>query len=420
MMSLLDEIRDLAREVGDDVEGFVRRTAKKLFEEAAEHPQHVFAVLRAVSPILVAHGFAIVTRYDDVVEVLEHDEAFSVSPYTAKMRAVAGDFILGMDDSPEYERDVSILRLAAPRTDPPALAAYVYEQAEALVSEAGGRIDVVDLAARVPARVMARWFGTPGPDERAIVDWTLALFAEIFLNLQGDEDITRRASEVAPSMREHLDEVIRRRKSSGTRSDDVLGRLIAMQEVPDTALTDEQIRTNFVGLIVGFIPTVMTSTTYAFDALLDRPDALAGAREAALTDDDDGLRTYVWEAMRLNPQAPGLIRRASTDYVLAEGTRRAKRIPAGTLTFAATQSAMLDGDVVDDPGDFRTDRPAHDYLHFGTGLHECFGRFMNEVQIPLILKPLLRRRGLRRAEGDDGKLARTLQYPTRLVVEYDT
>lgn len=418
-MDFLDEVEEIVRDVGDDVEAFVRRTAKKLFEEVAERPQHVFALLRALSPILVARGFAIVTRYDDVVEVLEHDEAFSVSPYTAKMRAVAGDFILGMDDSPAYERDVSILRLAAPRTDPPALGAYVYEQAEGLVAGAGGRMDVVDLAGRVPARVMARWFGTPGPDERTIVEWTLALFAEIFLNLQGDEAITRRANQVAPSMRQHLDEVIRRRKSSGTVTDDVLGRLIAMQAVPDTALTDEQIRTNFVGLIVGFVPTVMTATTYAFDALLDRPEALAGAREAALTDDDDGLRAYLWEAMRLAPQAPGLIRRASADYVLAEGTRRAKTIPAGTITFAATQSAMLDGDVVDEPGDFRTDRPPHDYLHFGAGLHECFGRFMNAVQIPQIVKPLLRRRGLRRAAGDDGKLTRTLQYPTRLVVEYD-
>jgi cytochrome P450 len=102
-----------------------------------------------------------VTRYHDVAEVLGHDEAFSVQPYREKMVRLAGDFILGTDDSPQYERDISILRLAAPRSDVPALAGFVDETADALVADAGGRIDLADLAKRVPRGCSAAGSGRP-------------------------------------------------------------------------------------------------------------------------------------------------------------------------------------------------------------------------------------------------------------------
>jgi cytochrome P450 len=163
----------------------------------------------------------------------------------------------------------------------------------------------------------------------------------------------------------------------------------------------------------------MSATTLAFDALLERPDALAEACEAARGDDDEALRACMWEAMRLAPMAPGVVRRTAVDFEVAEGTHHATRIPAGTVTLAATQSAMLDGDVLDDPSNFRTDRPSHHYLHFGAGMHECFGRFANAMQIPAIAMAVLRRPGVRRAPGPEGALQRNEQYPTRLLVSFD-
>lgn len=419
-MSIIDDFEHLAKELHDDAEGLVREVANRVQQEALAHPQHFFALLRALKPVLVTDSIAIVTRYDDVVEVLEHDEAFSVSEYRRKMRELAGDFILGLDDSPAYEREVSILRLAAPRSDIPGLAAFAAAEAEQIVSQAPGQIDLVDLSSRVPARLVERWFGTPGPDEETQIAWTLALFADIFLNLQNDADLHAAAESAGAAMRPHLDSVIAARKASGTAADDVLGRLIAMQGDPATAFSDEEIRTNFIGLIVGFIPTVMSATTLALDALLERPDALAEACEAARGDDDEALRACMWEAMRLAPMAPGVVRRTAVDFEVAEGTHHATRIPAGTVTLAATQSAMLDGDVLDDPSAFRTDRPSHHYLHFGAGMHECFGRFANAMQIPAIAKAVLRRPGVRRAPGPEGALQRNEQYPTRLLVSFDS
>jgi len=410
-MSFLDELDDLAEDT-------FRGAVKLLEERAREDPRRLFKLLRTVRPVAVRNGLAIVTQYDDVREVLTRDETFSVEPYRGTMKDLAGDFILGTDDSPAYERDVSILRLAAPRSDVPPLAAYVEETADGLVDDGGGRIDVADLAKRVPARLIGRWFGTPGPDEDTMIAWTLAMFEAIFVNLKDDPEIHGRAEEAGAGLRPYLDGLIAERKAAGGPANDVLGRLVALQAASPAAFTDEEIRTNVIGLVVGFVPTIATATTFAIDALLDRPEALESAQGAARAGDDDAFRAHVLEAMRFAPQGPGLFRKAQRDCVIAEGTHHETELPEGTTVFAATQSAMHDDDVVDDPGDFRTDRPRHHYMHFGIGMHECFGRFASTMAIPLIAKALLRREDLQRAPGDEGALVKAGPFPESMVLTY--
>ncbi len=418
-MSMIGELEHFASRTGADVQRFVNEGKQELTQHVTEHPQPLFELLRAVKPVLQIHDIAIVTRYADVIEILSNEKAFGVEPYTGKMHALVGDFILGLDDSPEYERHVSILRLAAPRSGIPKLASFVADTAEALVAESagrnGGQVAIPDLAARVPARLAARWLGTPGPDENTMIKWTLALFEDIFVNVKNDPEIHAAAGSAAKELRAYIDALIAERKVSGG-THDVLGRLLAMQANPATAFTDDEIAANLIGLITGFIPTVATVTTLALDVLLDRPDALTQGQAAARVGDDDALRAVMWEAMRFAPQGPGLLRRARSDFVVAAGSLHETRISAGTFTLAATESAMLDGDVVDDPHEFRPGRPAHHYLHFGTGLHTCFGRFANEMQIPQIANALLRRGTLARAPGDAGKLVKHGPYPVSLAV----
>lgn len=419
-MSVFGELEDFGRGMGADVDRFVREGKQELEQHAIEHPQPLFDLLRTVKPVLLIHDIAIVTRYRDVVEVLTNDEAFGVEPYRGKMQSLAGEFILGLDDCAAYEHDVSILRLAAPRSDIPKLASFVTETAEELVEQAvqsDGCVDVAQLSKRVPARLLARWFGLPGGEEDPLIAWTLSMFEDIFINVKNDPQIHDAALKASAQLRPYLETAVAKREGAG--GEDVLGRLLAMQSTPATALTDEQIATNLIGLATGFIPTVATATTFALDALLDRPEALASAQQAAAADDEEAVRAHIWEAMRLEPQGPGLLRCTLTSFTVADGTMHATTIPAGTLTFAATESAMLDGEAVEEPTEFRTDRPARDYLHFGAGMHECFGRFANAMQIPLIAKALLRRANLARAPGDAGRLVKSGPYPQSLVVTFD-
>jgi cytochrome P450 len=421
-VSVLGELEDLGRRIGADVERFVHEGEQELKEHFVVHPQPLFALLRMLKPVLVIHEIAIVTRYADVLAVLSDDDAFGVEPYGMKMRALAGDFILGLDDSLQYEREVSILRLAAPRSDIPALASFVTQQAERLVTEAAasdGLLDVVELAKEVAARLFARWFGTPDADVRSLIEWTMPMFDDIFFNVTNDQQIHAAAERAVAQLRPYLEGAVAARKRGGGSQQDVLGRLLELQASPATAMSDAQIATNLIGMVVGFIPTVATAMPLAIDALLARPEALAGAQRAANADDEEGVRQYVWEAMRLAPFAAGVLRRTRTDALVAADTHHATHIPAGTLTLAATQSAMLDGDAIEDPDSFRIGRPACDYVHFGAGLHHCFGRFANDMQLALIAKALLRQPGLARAPGEQGTLIREGPYAKSLLVSVD-
>jgi cytochrome P450 len=60
-----------------------------------------------------------------------------------------------------------------------------------------------------------------------------------------------------------------------------------------------------------------------------------------------------------------------------------------------------------------------EYLHFGYGMHSCFGRAINGVQIPELVATLLRLPNLRRAPGRDGRVIMDGPFPERLILEFD-
>ena len=88
----------------------------------------------------------------------------------------------------------------------------------------------------------------------------------------------------------------------------------------------------------------------------------------------------------------------------------------GARILVATQSAMFDGEAVAAPKEFRVDRPWSDYLHFGHGLHTCFGLAINRVQLPALATALLEGPPVRRA----GKLRWAGPYPSGLEVSLTT
>jgi cytochrome P450 len=110
---------------------------------------------------------------------------------------------------------------------------------------------------------------------------------------------------------------------------------------------------------------------------------------------------------------------AAAGWTLARGTQRARTIPKGATVLAAFASAMMDHRRVPQPDRFDPDRQDHEYLHFGHDLHECFGRHINEWTLHRMIKPLLRRQGLRRAPGREGRLVKNGFFSERLVVQFD-
>ncbi len=79
---------------------------------------------------------------------------------------------------------------------------------------------------------------------------------------------------------------------------------------------------------------------------------------------------------------------------------------------------MFDAHAFPAPDQFRIDRPFDDYLHFGHGLHTCFGRDINRVHLPALATALLEGRRIERAPGNAGQITWSGPYPASLSVSF--
>src|SRR5262249_28605668 len=163
-----------------------------LLSALSDNSRLVLAVLRRVHPMIATRRFGLVTRSDDVRAVLDDHTNFTV-PYEAKMTAITGPFILGVDDTPLYRRDHAALRAVIRPDDLERVADATLAEARRRVAACGGRIDVVsDLTDPVIDHVMTDYFGTPGPDTATQLRWARSLFQDIFLNITNQPEVHER------------------------------------------------------------------------------------------------------------------------------------------------------------------------------------------------------------------------------------
>ncbi|RMF21995.1 MAG: cytochrome P450 [Cyanobacteria bacterium J083] len=378
-----------------------------------------FSLLRTFKPIVIVNNTALITRFADVEEVLSRPNIFGVT-YAEKMGIITNgsNFFLGMNDTAIYTRDVSNMRIVVPRTDlNDRIKPLVENHAQSLVDAAKeGVFDVVkELSELVPCHFSAEYLGVPGNTTAEFVDWNTYMFQYLFFP-DNSAEVDRKAITYAAQMRTYLDELIQTRKASGEQKDDVLGRCLALQMSNTPGMSDEDIRNNLLGIIVGAIPTTSKCVAQVLNYLLDHPELLESAQTAARADEDETLRKIMLECLRFDVFAPGISRITLEDYTLAKGTWRATKITKGTPVLALTQSAMMDAHQISDPKSFRLDRPDYHYLHFGYGLHTCFGYYINMIQIPMILKAILKVKNLTREPGEAGKMEFRGPFPSHLRV----
>ncbi len=385
------------------------------------------AGLRSVMPIAFSGNRVFVSRYDDVLAILADDRAFGVTEvYGEKMARTTGQFFLGMEDTPQYQREVGIARRAVRKEDAGRIVDVVESHASELldrVRAGGGVFDAVSEFSRlVPLRLVDRYFGVAGPDPETMKRWMRAIFWDIFLNPNNDATVRETARVASLALRPYLEGLLEERKdalASGREiPDDFVGRLVRQQQA-DSSIDDDLVIRNIGGVIVGAVDTQSKAIAQALDQLIRRPEALESARRACTANDDALLRRHIWEALRFNPHNPALFRTCHSDTVVADGTARRTVINKGSSVVALTISAMFDPDALDQPSEFRTDRPDRDYIHFGYGQHTCFGSRINEIVLPAVFKSLLSLDGLAYAEDGKRRIEYDGPFPDRMMLRFD-
>jgi cytochrome P450 len=403
-----------------DPGGMKGAMAKWLLDE----PQWWMRLLRKHRPVAQVPftDWVLVTGFDQVQEVLTRQDVFQV-PFGPRMKEMTAgpNFVLGMQDGSDYQRDRGHILAAFRREDVASVvAAQSARYAGEIVEASGGRLDAIEgLITRVPTLLCESYYGVPIPDKRVFAQWTIAMSGYMFGPPGPPPDNAHVALAAAERIRPVIDAAIQAAKAVPA-ADTVLGRFVAMQKAGADGLTDEAIRGHLFGMITGFIPTNTIAAGNVLEMLLRRPDFLAAARDAALADDDERLRKCLFEAMRFKPINPGPFRICAQEATIGDGGSGGHTVRAGSRMLVSTQSAMFDERRVRNPEAFDPDRPAAEYMLFGHGLHWCIGAYIAYAQITQTFKPLLRRSGLRRAAGSAGEMHRLTLFPVHLTVEFES
>jgi cytochrome P450 len=346
----------------------------------------------------------IAVRHGDVSAVLARDLDFLIAPVNAaRIEAVNGPFVLGMDRCATLAKEREALYSALRQVDRAKLKDDVDERARrAIAGAADGTLDVVGSFARPIAASTARsLFGLTGQDDILFMDVARAIFAHTFLNIGGDKTIEARALKAAVLMRRWFEVEIERRRSNGQLGTDMMGALLR-----DGLLDDDGVRRTLGGMLVGSIDTTATAVAKII-AILGQDPKL---RKQIYADRNDSAKLSMWclEALRRWPHNPLVLRRASVDTVLS-GTD----VKAGDTVVAFTQAAMLDPDVFPEPNLLKPDRPLSAYLHYGGGLHPCAGRAINDFQITTLVRQLLER-----DIDSTGRIIWAGPFPDQLIVRF--
>ncbi len=365
----------------------------------------------------VGRSLVVVTRREDVDEVLDHTEAFAF-PYAHHL---PGAFLLGSGPA-EHPRQRAEIDAVLRCEDAERLRRLVGVAAEERVERARrtGRMEVVgELVQPVFDVVLDDYVGCPGPDPVTRLQWGRDLFEHIFLNRGEIRSVAERAEVAWRRWEAHLAAQVEEVRRTPEGPDTLLRRLVQRQESdPGTALDDAEVSGNVIGMAIGWLWHGARAALLGVDELLGRPPALESARQAAGDGDLGQLRRLLWEVYRFRPVQPRISRRCTAETTLAAGTPRARPIPRDTTVFVGTHSAMWDETAVPDPEDFDATRAAGQYRVFGGGPHQCPGEHVMGVQLPALLAPLLRSEGLRRAPGRAGRTRWEGLFPGRLEVEF--
>jgi cytochrome P450 len=254
-----------------------------------------------------------------------------------------------------------------------------------------GRFDVIgDLAYPLPVAVICRLLGVPLEDEPAFsrASALLAQALDPFFMVTGEpaEGMQERIR-AGRWLREYLHDLIGQRRS--LPGDDLMSRLIAVEESGDQLTEDEIVATCNLLLIAGHETTVNLIAN-AILAMLRHP-----TQWAALGADADRAPAVIEETLRYDPPVQLVARIAADDMTISDTT-----IVKGGAMLLLLAAAQHDPAEFERPETFDPDRKAFRHLGFGRGLHYCLGAPLARLEAAVALSAVTARFPAARLDGE--------------------
>lgn len=363
------------------------------------NPHPFYDALRDVDPVHRAPGgLVVLTRYDDVANVLRSND-FSrdveksakpldtaVSQRQRLRRSTGTKSILNLDP-PDHTR----LRRLVSRSFTPSVIEELRPLVQGFVDDAldvverrveeGGAMELIDdLAFPVPFLVISAMLGMPTERAEELREWSMVLTQTLEPTVSIDDlDAADRAfAGLIPFL---TDVIARRRAKPG---DDMLSQLIAAEESGD-ALTTPELITFVVLLYVAGHETTVNLIGNSVLALLQSPDQMEIARARGLD------ANAIDELLRFDGPVQHTIRIPLKPVSFVVGDRVID-VEAGERVLTSLGAASHDPGVFVNPHKLDLGRTnANKHLGFAAGIHYCLGSALARLETQVAIESLLRR-----------------------------
>jgi cytochrome P450 len=364
--------------------------------EFAQNPYPVYHRLRDEAPVYWSNAWNcwILTRYDDVADTFKDparylnggrfDSLLDALPSAvrAEVQPLENHFRTGLinSDPPDHTR----LRALLHKAFTPRMIRQMEARIHAIVDTHLDRVahqgymDVLrDLAYPLPVIVIASMLGAPASDHEQFKGWSDDIIA-FQTSGRTTREVILRSQRALLEMRAYLKAIFALRRHDP--GDDLISAMVAAEEQGDR-LTEEEMLTTCVTLLVAGHETTTNLIGSAVHALLHHPDQMADLRR-----DPSLMPAAVEEFLRY--ETPLQRNRKMVAFDLEFGGRHMRK---GQLIMQVLSAANRDPAVFPDPDMLNIRRDPNPHIAFGLGIHFCLGAPLARVEAPIALRTLLER-----------------------------
>lgn len=381
-----------------------------------------YDLLRAEAPVYRVPGSSIfvVTRYDDVLHVLRHQDVFATGSLTFRHEAArrvydergwprTAPLSVNPPEHRHYRALVDRFFDASGAQHWEELVARTITELLDDIAPRGRSEFVADFALPLPVVVITAVLGLPADDIPQLKKWSEAWVLPFAGGLTEDQEVwvAEQGVEFQQYIHAHAQE---KRRHPG---DDVLSALVQARYDGARPLTDAEIVTIVDHLYIGGNETTTFALASGLWILLREPGLYERVRA-----DRNLLPGFIEESLRLESPTQGLFR-----FVTRATEVGGVPIPAGAVVHVRYGAANRDPAVFPEPAAVELDRAnVGRHMAFSLGEHHCPGAGLSRLEQRLAFDAIIDRLpGLRLAAENDfthhpGFVLRALR---ELHVEYD-
>ncbi|WP_019631284.1 cytochrome P450 [Actinomadura atramentaria] len=386
-----------------------RREREAAFAALRERDSPAFFQELKMPFVKTGAGYYALVRHADVVEASRRPEVFSSEPSVTGVADLPRYFaryfgsMINMDDPRHAEIRRIVSRAFTPRVLAKLeedLAAAATEIVDDLLRDGPGDF-VGRVAARLPLQVICDMMGIPPMWRPRVYEATNAILGI------GDPDYTGGREFAASGVTRtgvlfglatamaagyelnHMAMKLARRRRVRP-GDDLISALVAA-EIDGESLTDQEIGSFFILLVVAGNETTRNAMTHGLRLLTRNPEQ----RELLMADFDGRIGGAVEEIVRIATPVIQFRRTLTRDHEM-----NGHRYRAGDKVLLFYNSANRDAAVFDDPDAFDITRSPNPHVGFGgPGPHFCLGANLARREITVMFRELFTRIPEIRSDG---------------------